>query len=326
MTGRAVSQLRADFGPSRAPTNRVAARATAAGTHHQGAASRFAHYLRHPRERILPVAFGTALIMLLVVGWINRNEGHLTPEHGLGYWLGIVGASSMLLLLLYPLRKRLKILRPLGGVAFWFRVHMVLGLVGPALILFHSNFQLGSVNSNVALFAMLTVAASGLIGRYLYSKVHLGLYGRKVAVREVLADADALRRLLGDGLPASDRIAGELNAFVRLALIPRTGVLANFWRVIVLTVRARAVRRRLSGEVRWLIKREAKRRGWSRRMRRDRLAAALAFMTLHLAAVRKAAAFAFYERLFALWHVLHLPLFILLVLAAIIHVVAVHFY
>ncbi len=49
-------------------------------------------------------------------------------------------------------------------------------------------------------------------------------------------------------------------------------------------------------------------------------------MTLHLAAVRKAAAFAFYERLFALWHVLHLPLFILLILAAIIHVVAVHFY
>jgi len=91
-------------------------------------------------------------------------------------------------------------------------------------------------------------------------------------------------------------------------------------------VRARVVRRRLAGEASTLIKREARRQGWSRRVRRDRLAATVEIMTLHLAAVRKAAAFAFYERLFALWHVLHLPLFILLVLTAIIHVVAVHFY
>ena len=49
-------------------------------------------------------------------------------------------------------------------------------------------------------------------------------------------------------------------------------------------------------------------------------------MTLHLAAVKKAAAFALYERLFGLWHVLHLPLFVILVLAAGIHVVAAHLF
>jgi hypothetical protein len=47
---------------------------------------------------------------------------------------------------------------------------------------------------------------------------------------------------------------------------------------------------------------------------------------LHLAAVRKAAAFEFYDRLFGLWHVLHLPLFIILIFAASIHVVAAHLY
>ena len=97
----------------------------------------------------------------LLLGWHNSEEGHLTPETGVGYWLGIAGASAMLLLLLYPLRKRMKSLRGLGSVGGWFRLHMVLGLIGPALILFHSNFKLGSLNSNVALFSMLTVAASG---------------------------------------------------------------------------------------------------------------------------------------------------------------------
>ena len=49
-------------------------------------------------------------------------------------------------------------------------------------------------------------------------------------------------------------------------------------------------------------------------------------MTLHIAAVKKAAAFAFYERLFRLWHVFHLPLFFLLVIAATIHIFAAHFF
>jgi len=322
MAGRAVSQAHVDF---RAPQGKPANVCPAAPCADH-AAPRFAHYVARLKKKIVPIAFSATLAALIVAGWMNRNEGHLTPESGIGYWLGIGGAGSMLLLLLYPLRKRLKVLRLLGGVAFWFRVHMILGLVGPALILFHSNFQLGSLNSNVALFAMLTVATSGLVGRYLYSKVHLGLYGRKVAVKEIVTDADSLRRLLGDGVPASKRIAEELDAFVRSALIPRTGALANLWRALVLTVRARIIRRKLSVEIRSLIKRDAKRRGWSRRMRRDRIAAALAYMAQYLAAVRKAATFAFYERLLALWHVLHLPLFFLLVLTAVIHVVAVHFY
>ena len=271
--------------------------------------------------------FGLALVAFIVAGWLNRDEGYVTPETGLGYWLGIAGAGSMLLLLIYPLRKRLKILRSLGSVTFWFRTHMLLGLAGPTLILFHSNFQLGSVNSNVALFAMLIVAASGLVGRYLYSKIHLGLYGRKAAVREILADADALRHCLAKACPGS-RIEPLRNSMrsPKLAMAPRTGALVTLWWMSVLNLRTRAARKRLSAEARQFITIEGKRQRWPRRLRRKRLAAAVELITLHLAAVRKAAAFSFYERLFALWHVLHLPLFILLILAAVIHVVAVHFY
>jgi len=89
-----------------------------------------------------------------LIGWRDSEEGHLTPESGLSYWLGIGGASAMLLLLLYPLRKRMKALRGFGRLSAWFRIHMLLGVVGPALILFRCNFKLGSLNSNVALFSM----------------------------------------------------------------------------------------------------------------------------------------------------------------------------
>ena len=60
--------------------------------------------------------------------------------------------------------------------------------------------------------------------------------------------------------------------------------------------------------------------------REQRIGAISELVVLHLAAVRKAAAFAFYERLFGLWHVLHLPLFFILVLATAIHVVAAHLF
>jgi len=288
--------------------------------------SRCSHYVTRPLAGLLPLAFGGTLALALVIGWLNRDEGHLTPESGLGYWLGIMGGGAMLLLLFYPLRKRMKSMRIFGKVTFWFRLHMILGLVGPALILFHANFKLGSLNSNAALAAMLTVATSGLIGRYLYGKIHLGLYGRRAHVKDILADADALKSSLGDDLPVANQIVERLDAFTKLVVSAPKGVAGSLWLMPVLATRTRIARARLVAEARRSLVTEGRRCGWSRRERRQRVSAVEEIMTLHFAAVKKAAAFAFYERLFALWHVAHLPLFFLLVFAAVIHIFAVHFY
>jgi hypothetical protein len=290
------------------------------------ASSELAHYRERPWRHATPLIFGAALTATLVAGWLNRNEGHLTPGNGLGYWLGILGASAMLLLLLYPLRKRMRAGSLLGSVAFWFRLHMVLGLIGPTLILFHANFALGSANSNVALAAMLIVAGSGVVGRYLYGKFHRGLYGRKLELREILADLHSFRDELWEGLPGAARAAEDLNAFTKDVIEPKRGVIASLWSIPVVAWRTRIMRRRLLVQVQRVIASEGKRRGWTWRDRRRRGKAATELVALYLGAVKKAAAFGFYERLFALWHLLHLPLFVLLAFAAVIHVVAVHFY
>jgi hypothetical protein len=286
----------------------------------------FARYRPRWWASITPPTFGIIVVVVLSIGWLDRDDSGLTPESGLGYWLGIVGASLMLLLLLYPLRKRVRSLKALGSVAFWFRTHMILGIAGPVLILLHANFRFGSINSNVALVAMLIVAISGVVGRYLYGKIHLGLYGRKAQVQEILADVDALKGLIGSDLPLADHVVGRLNTLAQLGTNAPKGVLAGLWRLPVISVRAHAIRARLIADARGVIKAEGKRLGWSGRVRRRRLAGVVDLVTLHVAAVKKAAAFAFYERLFGLWHVFHLPLFFLLVTAAIIHVFAAHFF
>ncbi|MBV8853036.1 MAG: hypothetical protein JOY91_06530, partial [Sinobacteraceae bacterium] len=50
------------------------------------------------------------------------------------------------------------------------------------------------------------------------------------------------------------------------------------------------------------------------------------YVDSRLTAVRKVASFQAYERLFSLWHALHLPLIFILVAAAVVHVVAVNVY
>jgi hypothetical protein len=290
------------------------------------AKSTFAQYVRRPLARIAPVVIAALVAIALSVGWIYREEGHLSPESGLGYWLGIAGASAMLLLLLYPLRKRMKWLRAIGSVPFWFRFHMMLGVLGPVLIVFHSNFKLGALNSNVALFAMLIVAASGVVGRYFYGKIHMGLNGRKAAAQEILVDASQMSGLLDASLAVGGKIVDELNAFARDAMVPPRGAVSGMLKLLTLNARSRAKRWRLLGLAKAALAAEARQGRWSRRKLRMRNAEVQDLLMLYFAAVNKAAKFGFYERLFALWHVLHLPLFYLLIVAALVHILAVHMY
>jgi len=50
------------------------------------------------------------------------------------------------------------------------------------------------------------------------------------------------------------------------------------------------------------------------------------YIASHLRQVRRVAEFVAYQRLFALWHVVHRPFFAILVIAVVIHVIAVHRY
>jgi hypothetical protein len=286
------------------------------------AVSRIAAWLRWLGTR----SFFLAVAAILYAGWSERGEQHLTAESGLGYALGICGAAMMLLLLLYPLRKRLKFMGRCGRVRYWFRSHMLLGIAGPVLILFHANFKIGSLNSSIALASMLLVAASGLVGRYIYSKIHYGLYGRRASLRELHRDVAENRAAPGLDFDEAGRIRERLQAFEADLTTPRLGVLQSIGLLLTVGIKTHWMQIRLSRELKRALRVEASRRGWGRRTRRSRARAARLYISTYLSTVRKVAGFTFYERLFALWHVLHLPLFFFLVLAAIVHVVAVHLY
>lgn len=266
------------------------------------------------------------LTLLLILGYLLSDFSLISPENGTGYWLGIIGGSLMLALLLYPLRKRLHILHFLGPTKYWFRMHMAFGLVGPLLILYHCNFQLGSINSQVALYCMLLVAGSGIVGRHFYAGIHRGLYGKKTSLRELQSDLSAsleeshgLATLMPNLVARLDQMANELQGCkvtqsIGIGRSLKWTVTHNFTRLsLLLTARHEL---KVAAHNSSVVARDHKRL----------LQTASKFIREYMSLIGRVAQFSFYERLFALWHILHLPIFLLMIVSALFHVLAVHMY
>ena len=287
---------------------------------------RFSHYVGRSLAVIAPLLFATIAIGVLLVAWLKRDEGHLTAESGPGYWLGVAGASIMLVLLLYPLRKRLKIMHGLGRVAGWFRLHMMLGIIGPVLIVLHSNFKLGSLNRSLALMTMLTVVTSGIVGRYLYGKVHKGLYGSQLQIREIGEDFSALEEFIGNNFARDPEVKARLHTLSKIMTTTPTSFLAALRLAIFCGTHIRQVRRFVRPRARAAALQSARANGLSRTERRAHIKAADQMLEIYFSAARKAGRLALFERMLSLWHAFHLPLFVLLGLTTGIHIVAVHLY
>lgn len=270
--------------------------------------------LYRPRARGFLMLVAYLLVLTVIyLGWSNRVAQPLTAESGMGYALGIIGGSMMLLLLLYPLRKHLRIMRNLGPVKIWFRTHMLFGVLGPVFVLFHSGFQLGSLNSNIALFCMLVVASSGLVGRYFYIKIHHGLYGRQATLDELIRHSALLQGSLQDMLSAYPAAAQQIETFEHQARQQPAGFGASLLKLISL------------GTHTWILYMSLWLHAPSDLSARDRRST-LRHVGARLESIRKIADFQFYQRLFSIWHLLHFPLFLMLIVSGTVHVIAVHMY
>ena len=272
-----------------------------------------------------------AVITALYFGWTIRHEYLITAESGLGYALGIIGGSMMLVLLFYPLRKRFHHSAIfIFSTKNWFKLHMILGVLGPLLILYHSNFSLGSTNSNVALGSMLLMVTSGLIGRYIYGKIHYGLYGKKVQLKELMNHQLLARKQLDDDqhdevVFISEALTDRLHSIER-SLVRRKGLLGNLFRVVTLGLTTRVNYWML---VRRLRKDQQHNKCYMRLSKaesRQHFNAVRLHIASYLSTVRKISGLIFYERLFSLLHMLHLPIFFMLIITGFVHVYAVHVY
>jgi len=249
------------------------------------------------------------LIFMAVLGIFGRfywDDRYYVPEEGAGYYLGIAGGIMMLIALCYGLFKHNKHLRAMGKSSFWLRIHIFFGIVGPCFVLMHSGFQIGSLNGGIALITMLLVYISGVFGRYLYSKVHIGLGGKKASAAKL---HQALVASYPDGVQSQ-----TLNQFSSRLMHGPNGFLISLLRVTTYSWRQFFLRQKLNKEFQQIIQDKHQR------------TQIMSDLTAYLGLLRKVAFFQFYEKVFLFWRHAHVPLLYLMLMSGIVHVIAVHLY
>lgn len=269
-------------------------------------------------RNITQIVFSAVLTAVLIWGWLQRGEYWFNAEQGLGYYFGITGVTLMALLLLYPLRKKARWMKGVFPIKYWFKAHMLFGILGPTLILFHCNFSLGSMNSNVALFSMLLVAFSGLVGRYIYRHTHNGLYGKKLDYDELQAQHSQFKQQLSASALLDDSLLHQVQEIEDLATNNSRSLIhscSSVLRVNILSHRFLSKLRRLNG---------------GSLQTTDGQQFIYTEISQHFAqelkTLRSMIGLSLYNRLFSIWHVVHLPFFFMMIITATIHIVVVHMY
>jgi len=254
-----------------------------------------AYYVRGSGERVL-----------------SPRHGELNPGGSLGIALGIAGTALLLMIYLYPLRKRWRWLAMKGKTKNWLDYHILMGLTAPAVITFHSAFKFRGV-AGLAYWSMMAVVASGIVGRYLYARIP-----RRLGEAELsLDEARAMQAALTDRLESQQVISREELAPL-LALPSKEDVK----RMPLL----RAVTAMLALDFRrtwytWRLRRRTHRHVADHAALKQVLAlasrqASLSNDVLFLSKVRE---------LFRLWHVVHRPFSYSLAILAIVHIFVVTF-
>lgn len=268
-----------------------------------------------------------ATLALLIWGaWEFAGLGLFSAGDDVGYWIGVAGGVMMVLLFSYPLRKRFRFMQRLGKAKWWFLVHMLLGVGGPVLILVHSTFQVRSLNAAVAFYSMVIVALSGVVGRFLYSRVNRGLHGERSDFLVLQQRAGLHQKESQSHLRFAPSVEKRLMAFGQTEVTPRPNVLHCLKRVFWLPVLQQWTYWVCKRELKTLMTAMAKRGDWSEKSHAKRQHLAHKLVRRYLNSVVRVAQFTAYERLFSLWHVAHIPFVYLLVLSSVVHVIAVHAY
>jgi hypothetical protein len=232
------------------------------------------------------------------------------PSGDIGHAFGWVGAALMLLgVLLYSGRKRLAGMRGRGPMRTWLNAHIYLCLVGPFLVMLHTAGKLAGLGV-YSFWSMVVVAASGIVGRWIYQQFPRTIRGDLMGLEQVRAEqARVAARMEGYGLSTSllrqiealsEHTARRARGGGGLRAIPALLIddLARPWRMA-------GIRRGLRRE---------------RRLTRGDRKALRELIAEQAAIARRMAFLDTFRRVFAYWHVIHLAFFAAMLALLFMHV------
>jgi hypothetical protein len=260
--------------------------------------------------------------------WLSVAERPHSPKHALlrpsgtiGIKLGMLGVCLFLGIYLYYFRKRWKWLNRLGSSRHWLDFHVVMGLTAPVLIAFHAAFKFRGM-AGMAFWIMVSVALSGVVGRYLYAQIPRSLNAAELTFQEVGAErANLEEQLSTQEIFAPDVLNGALKLpspeqVARMSLPTALGTM--FFLDLARPFRVATLRRRgLSafGHLRTA--------GGFLRSGNRQLESTIQLVRRESAICKRMLFLSRSQQVFHLWHVVHRPFSYAFVVLASIHILTV---
>lgn len=236
----------------------------------------------------------------------------LRPAGSVGHLYGILGTAMMTVGVLgYSMRRRVGWLTGAGRLRNWLQVHIFLCTLGPFLIVVHTTLKLGGIVS-IAFWSMSIVVLSGFFGRYVYARIPHGVEGN---VRE-LADLAEESRALEARLRADAAIPEE--GLADLLVVPRTPDPRGALHALALSFTGGIADRLHRRRARALLER--------RNVPRDHQREVLDLVQRRRRLLRAGTLSRSFRRMFGSWHLLHLPLAILLAIVTILHIAVAYMF
>ncbi|MDP2342063.1 MAG: NAD(P)-binding domain-containing protein [Deltaproteobacteria bacterium] len=166
----------------------------------------------------------------------------LRPAGLWGHSVGVVSTVFMLATLIYPMRKRWRLLKGTSTIRSWLTFHMFVGVMSPLIVAFHATFLMNNLLAVWTWAALSVVVGTGVFGRFLFGLVPAQA-GKVLELSEVRARLRTLERQL------EPRLVEATNAEAVRGLFSRANAAPAKTSFLKLLLGTPAAQRRLRAEI-----------------------------------------------------------------------------
>lgn len=233
----------------------------------------------------------------------------LRPAGSRGLLYGYAGAGMMVLMLIYSLRKRTRLVGQNVSLQAMLHFHIYLGIIGPLLIVLHTSFKVQGLVA-VSFWSMVAVAASGFFGRYLYLQIPRNIEGSELTLQELGRLTEEMTTEFRNRFRLDDAVIERIEAVTtRFASGFRGGAFHAVTLLLIDDLFRFLARRRFARQVRHAVRLP---------YRELKAFTPLAFQRALLQ--RRVMLLAQVQQIFHYWHVIHKPFAMIMYLIMLVHI------
>jgi len=137
------------------------------------------------------------LSLLHNYGYLKEYPVIYEPSKGIWHPMGWIGSGMMIIMMLYSLRKRISVFSSLGLLRRWLTVHMFLGIMGPIFVTFHTTFKFSGIIAT-SYWSMIATMIFGILGRYIYVQIPRSIAGAEFKVQDIERIIQTIDSRLGE--------------------------------------------------------------------------------------------------------------------------------